>query len=317
MKPIGGFFELENYHIDEYYPDLIKLNTSRNAFEYILRAKKYKKVWLPWYTCDVMLESISKLNISHEFYHIDEFLEPVFDEKIAEDECFVYTNYFGLKNKTVDKLAASISNLIVDNAQAFFAKPLSGIDTIYSVRKFFGVPDGGYLQTNVFMPEKPEQDISYKRMLHLLKRIDLGPEESYTDFVATDKSMENQPIRSMSQLTEKLLSNINYERAKQVREKNFLYLHDKFKETNKLSIDTDDLCGPMVYPYLVYNEDLKKHLIDNKIFVATYWPNTFDWCTENMWEYKLAKYLVPIPIDQRYGINDMEHILQIISTYKI
>ena len=71
----------------------------------------------------------------------------------------------------------------------------------------------------------------------------------------------------------------------------------------------------MVYPYLVYQERLKKHLIDNKIFVATYWPNTYEWCAEDMWEYKLAKYLVPIPIDQRYGISEMDVILGVIDTF--
>ena len=38
-------------------------------------------------------------------------------------------------------------NLIIDNAQAFFAKPLLGIDTFYSPRKFVGVSDGGILAT--------------------------------------------------------------------------------------------------------------------------------------------------------------------------
>ena len=84
MKPIGGFFELESYHGKEYYPELIKLNTARNCFEYILRAKRYKKVYLPRYTCDVMLEPINKLGIGYEFYSINESFDPIFESNLSQ-----------------------------------------------------------------------------------------------------------------------------------------------------------------------------------------------------------------------------------------
>lgn len=41
--------------------------------------------------------------------------------------------------------------IILDNTQSFFQKPISGIDTIYSCRKYFGVPDGAYLSTNILL----------------------------------------------------------------------------------------------------------------------------------------------------------------------
>ena len=61
------------------------------------------------------------------------------------------------------------------------------------------------------------------------------------------------------------------------------------------------------------NSLLKKRLIDNKIFVATYWPNVLEWCKEDDIEYKLCKSIIPIPIDQRYGKEDMNRILEIIQ----
>jgi hypothetical protein len=316
MLPIGGFFELESFQAKEYYPGLTRLNTSRNAFEYILRAKNYKKVWLPYYTCDVMLEPIKKLGIEHEFYLIDEKLDPVFDGLLEKEECFVYNNYFGIKSETASSLAKKHTNLVIDNAQAFFSPPINGVDTIYSIRKFFGLPDGGLLQTDARLSMPLEQDISYARMQHLLQRIDLGPEKSFPLFVSTDKSLENNPIRKMSALTERLMGNINYTQAKEIREQNFAFLHENLGMSNNLHIDTYSLGGPMVYPFLPYKDGLKEYLIDKKIFVATYWPNTFDWCTEDMFEYKLAKYLVPLPIDQRYGLDDMKRILDEISTFK-
>ena len=73
MKSIGGYFTLELPHNTggELYPEAIRLNSGRSCFEYILKARGYKKVWLPYYTCDVMLQPILKNGIDYEFYHID------------------------------------------------------------------------------------------------------------------------------------------------------------------------------------------------------------------------------------------------------
>ena len=51
----------------------------------------------------------------------------------------------------------------------------------------------------------------------------------------------------------------------------------------------------------------------NKVFVACYWPNVLEWCAESDLEYKLAKQIIPIPIDQRYGVEEMEKIIRIIN----
>lgn len=145
---IGGYFELELNNGQEYHQNAISLNTGRNSFEYILRAKQYKKVYLPYYTCDVMVEPIQKIKIDVEFYFIDEFFQPKFDfSRIRDDEVFVYNNYFGICDEQVNKVAAECKNLIIDNSQAFYSLPLPGVDTFYSPRKFFGIPDGAYLYT--------------------------------------------------------------------------------------------------------------------------------------------------------------------------
>ncbi|HOA81592.1 MAG TPA: hypothetical protein PKK61_11105 [Defluviitaleaceae bacterium] len=40
MKEIGGYLELDEFIDNEYYKDLIRLNTGRNALIYIIKAKK-------------------------------------------------------------------------------------------------------------------------------------------------------------------------------------------------------------------------------------------------------------------------------------
>lgn len=311
MDAIGGYFELELPKGEEYHKNALRLNTGRNAFEYILRAKQYKKVYLPYYTCDVMLEPIEKLELEVEFYHIDENLLPLFDySKVKITEVFVYTNYFGVCDNNVDKVAQQCKNLIIDNSQAFYSKPLKGIDTFYSPRKFFGVPDGAYLYTNTLLDDKIETDISYQRFEHLLGRIDIGAEEFYSSFRNNDISFRNQPIKKMSKLTQRLLSSIDYKSVAESRKQNFEYLDSKLSKNNLLNLNLSSNSVPLVYPYHVdLGAELKKKLIDNKIFVATYWPNVSKWTKDTALENKITKDLIILPIDQRYNLDDMFYII--------
>ena len=316
MEEIGGYFELELRKGKEYHQNAIRLNTGRNAFEYILRAKSYTKVYLPYYTCDVMLEPINKLNLKCDFYPIDSTFNPIFDfSLIKENDVFVYTNYFGICDGQVKIISKKCKNLIIDNSQAFYSKPLPGIDTFYSPRKFIGVPDGGYLYINDKWSIEIEQDISYSRVKHLLGRIDLGAERFYESFKRNESLLKGQPIKLMSKLTRCLLESIDYDDIAKKRQYNFNYLHSVLKDDNKINIRLDLKKGtvPMVYPFLIDNgQKLKKKLIENKIFVATYWPNVFEWANIESFEYKLAKYLLPLPIDQRYNEKDMQTVVNLL-----
>lgn len=306
-KAIGGYFELELSKGEEYHKGAIRLNTGRNAFEYILRAKQYKKVYLPYYTCDVMLEPIEKLVLEVEFYHIDENLLPLFDySKVKDSEVFVYTNYFGVCDNNVDKVSQKCKNLIIDNSQAFYSKPIEGVDTFYSPRKFFGLPDGAYLYTDTLLKDELETDISYQRFEHLLGRIDQGAEKLYCTFKSNDDSLINQPIKKMSKLTQRLLSSIDYESIAESRKQNFEYLRTKLSNTNLLSLNLTSNSVPLVYPYLVDSGvELKKKLIENKIFVATYWPNVLNWTDTKSFESQLTEKLLSLPIDQRYNKSEL------------
>lgn len=310
MEPIGGYFSLELQRHEEYHKDAIKLNTGRNCLEYILRSRKYAKVYIPYYTCEVILEPFQKLGVEYEFYHINLDFEITDDIHLQNNEALLYTNYYGLKQRYAESLAKRYGQqLIVDNTQAFYANPLEGIDTFYTCRKFFGVPDGAYLFTDKPLDIELEQDISYERMIFLTKRIDLGAEAGYQDFREQSHLLCNQPIKRMSKLTEQLMQSIDYGWAAKRRKDNYNYLHEFLKDSNLFQITLDDDAVPMVYPFLSTQERLRYNLIQNKIFVACYWPNVLDWCTTNDWDYQLAESLVCLPIDQRYGENDMKRII--------
>lgn len=313
MEPIGGYFSLELPRHEEYHKDAIRLNTGRNCLEYILRVRQYKKVYIPYYTCDVVLEPFKKLGVPYEYYHVNIHLEIRDEIALKADEALLYTNYYGLKQRYVEQLAAKVGNrLIVDNTQAFYAKPAEGIDTFYTCRKFFGVPDGAYLYTDKQLDVELEQDQSYERMLSLTKRIDLSPEAGYQDFRDTSKALVGQPIKRMSKLTQRMMQGIDYEAVAQRRRANYQMLHETLGKENSRELPLEDDAVPMVYPYLVPVKGLREKLIENKIFVARYWPSVLECTTQDDIDYLLAYQMQPLPIDQRYGKEEMKQIIETI-----
>ena len=312
MEAIGGYFSLELPQREEYHKNAIRLNTGRNCLEYILRVRGYKKVYVPYYTCEAVMEPINKLGIPYEFYHINMHLELSYDIHLNYDEALLYTNYYGLKQRYTEELAQKYgSSLIVDNTQAFFARPLSGIDTFYTCRKFFGVPDGAYLYCDAVNADGLELSTSYDRFEHLLKRIDLSAGEGFGAYHENEDKLVHQPICIMSRLTQRLMQSIDYDDVAKRRRANYKLLHKALGEENNLKLTLDEDAIPMVYPFFSSDEGLREKLIENKIFVARYWPNVLEWTTKEDLEYLLACQMQPLPIDQRYGMDDMKKIIEI------
>ena len=52
MKEIGGYIEVEYYKGKMLYDDGVKINCGRNALEYIILAKKIKRILMPRFMCD-------------------------------------------------------------------------------------------------------------------------------------------------------------------------------------------------------------------------------------------------------------------------
>lgn len=313
MRAIGGYFELELPRYEEYHKDALRLNSGKNCLEYILRCSNYTKVYVPYYTCEVVYKPFEKLNIEIEFYHINIHFEIAHEIHLKPGEALLYTNYYGLKQRYVEKLAQRYgSSLIVDNTQAFFANPIERIDTFYTCRKFFGVPDGAYLYSYAQLNEEFEQSISFDRTDHLLKRIDLTASEGFGNYHKNEELLEQKPIQKMSKLTQRMMQGIDYKTVAQRRRANFQMLHEALGKENNLELLLEDDAVPMVYPYLVPVKGLREKLIENKVFVARYWPNVLECTTTNDIDYLLAFQMQALPVDQRYGDEEMNRIIDII-----
>ena len=66
---------------------------------------------------------------------------------------------------------------------------------------------------------------------------------------------------------------------------------------------------------VIYHLKSNPKLIENKIYIPQWWKYILSMGVSNNFERKLSKYLLPLPIDQRYNDIDMEFIANIIIKY--
>ncbi len=309
MKEIGGYLELEDFKGEEYYPpDAVAVNNARNGLLYLIKVRNIRKLYIPFYLCDSVSGLCEREECPCDFYPIHEDFTPAFEYCLQEGEYLYVVNYFGrLDDVKILALKAQYKNVILDNVQSFFHQPLNGIDTIYSCRKFFGVPDGGYVVTDARLPEELPVDVSKDRMRHVLGRYEgISASDFYIDFKANDYSFKALELRKMSRLTHNLLKAIDYETVRRRREENYTFLADNLKAVNRLP-DIRPI-GPYMYPFYCQNGmEVKKMLVSRKIYVPTLWPNVLE-CNCPL-ERDYAENILPLPCDQRYDVNDMLYMV--------
>lgn len=310
-KEIGGYIELDTYRLPMLHDGAIALNCGRNALAYLIRAKKIAKVYLPKFICDSVIGVCQREGVDISFYRIDLSLKPVIDFELQMDEWLYLVNYYGqLSDDKIKAYKDRYHNIIVDQAQSYFQLPLNGVDTLYTCRKYFGVPDGAFLYTDQKPDEAFPQDESFERMHFLLGRYERTASEFYSEYVENNHFFENEPIKYMSKLTCNLLHAIDYSNVKQTREANFRYLHQSLKSVNQLKIDC---VGTFMYPLLIDNGAVvRKKMQNEKVYIPTLWPSVFNICAEADTEYKMAENILPLPLDQRYCVQDMDIIISFI-----
>lgn len=317
-KEIGGFFELELNKKINNFDNYILLNSASNSIRCIIRAFGIKKIHIPYYTCPIVFDTIQQEGCEIEKYHINDNFLPT--RSFDKNDYILYTNYFGVCSKNVEVLSKKYNNLIIDNAQAFFSPIFNVLAQFNSARKFFGVADGSFLYIKsekyknkiLKLLKNTGNDTVYERALYLLKRLDTTASNAYNDFIKSDNHLQQSDIYKISKLSKSILETIDFKQVRQKRINNFNHLHNNLKDLNnlKINLQKDDI--PMTYPLLIYNNEIKEILIKNKIYIPTYWK---DLNLNNLdYEYILTNYLLAIPLDQRYEIEDMDRIANIIMT---
>lgn len=300
----------EYYSFDE--ARQIRLNSGRSAIIYAILDGNFSKVWLPLYCCKSVVDAIKDHGIPFEFYHIDENMNPL-GVTVESGDLLVWINYFGIYTSKVDDLISNYKNVLIDNTQGFFTAPREACYNVYSCRKFIGVPDGAYLIGKDLHHIDLERDLSYRTMSFLVRSMEEGTNAAYPDSLINEERIEDDGLKRMSVFTERVLKSVDYDYIKTKRRQNFSYLHQELEGMNELSIDMGEDV-PMIYP-LLCEKDLREYLVSKKIYIPQWWKWVIDQ-KPNKFEERLCKKLLPLPIDQRYSIEDMKYIANLIRDYE-
>ena len=313
--PIGGFFELELPKQKElYHRNAIALTTGRACISWILKKERPSIIYLPFYTCNALFEPIEKQGIKVIFYAINEHLDPITLPKLKNDEFFIYINYFGIKNNTCKKLIQKYNKqVIIDNTHNFFHCGYENIYSFTSARKYFGVPDGAYLYgSNIDNIDniKRNKNISIN---HNVKRLEKEYDLAYKYYVAAEAKFTSK-IQRISLISEKILDSIDYKMVKIKRIRNYKFLHKHLSTSNCLNVNINNIETSFCYPFLPKDLIPKAFFHAKKIFIPTLWPDIEKRKYEHFqFEKDFAQRLLPLPIDHRYNLNDMQRIVTVVK----
>lgn len=316
MKAIGGFFEIERELSvpRECHPAAYALSSGRGAFRAILERVQPRRVLVPFYTCDALLEPLRLLQIPFSFYELDASLIPREEFAVAPGEYAVVINYFGLKSDEVLSLAQRWGRqLILDNSQAFFDGPCAEAYSFNSARKYFGVPDGSFLYSpeplSLSLPENT--DISLE---HLLKRSAGDLPGAYLAFQAAEARV-NSDVKGMSLHSRSTIHRIPHSWVQDRRRTNFLQYDRAFAELNTISVPLSPRAVPFCYPFLPGMRIDRRLLHQQGIFVPTFWPELAQRAETGFdIERRLAKDMLPLPVDHRYDADDINRVIKAVAS---
>lgn len=320
-EAMGGYFELELSRGHHPYPQAHAYNSARSAFQALLLARRNRRVFMPFFLCSVMQDAARSAGVEVVNYSLTQRLELQRLPSLDEEDALLYVDYFGLKTDYIKSALVERyrEGLIVDNSQALFCAPFNGIASLYSPRKFTGVPDGGWLVNAPPTLERPTAEPSASRFDALLGRLSDGPEAHYSDFLESEHLLGLEGVRAMSRATYRLLDSIDYASVRTRRIANFSQLHEALARFNAATWIPAEPSAALCYPLLMRDatqaSGLRDALLKERIFVPCYWREVLDNAAAPGLERDLCARLLPLPIDQRYGAEQMNRMTVLIRNF--
>lgn len=292
------------------------LNSGRAALEVLLRnlPRRPRCVWVPRFICDTVTEPIRRLGLPLRRYRCDAQMLPLHPLEAGEEEVLLLVNYFGMADERLDAAASHHPGpVLVDATTALYApRPDAAAGIFYSFRKFLPVADGGLASACYPLHTLPsEADDSSERMRFLHLRAEQGAHAAAAAAQEAENSL-SAPAKRLSPQTRALLSGIDIRRAGERRCANYRRLHTALAPLNRLSLPDTPPSAPMCYPFVSAIPGLRDSLIDSGIALPLYWPEVIESTAAHETENRLARTLLPLPLDQRYNEADMERLLGLI-----
>ena len=327
IKTIGG---VRGFSLGAGNPESVEIlsptnglySNARSALYALTQVCHWRRIWLPSFICDTVLRPFEKAGIVFDFYPVDRTLALDFTEvPIEEGDAVLLISYFGVPTDASHYalLKAKGACVIEDLSQAVYSAPNKLADfSVYSLRKFFAVPDGGVVVSNGAEVNWPyESSGERSELLRGIEALagrslfDAGLSDSkewVSDFQNSEAAL-TADLFPMSLFTRaQVAGSIDFENDKTQRIKNFDYL---LSELPEISLIQDRNRGvPLGFPIVTSNRDeMRQALFEQDIYPPIHWnlegvvPSEF---TES---HKLSSQIMTIPCDGRYGLKDMQRVV--------
>lgn len=316
MEEIGCHFKLEKLNGNHYHDTDLLLSSGRNCLRYIIRERKIKTLYIPYFLCESLSEVCELENVNITYYHIDEKFLPINlgDFKLNDSSYLYLVNYYGIVGEEIKKITKEYKYAIVDNTHDFYDKSDYNADVIYNYRKYFGVPDGACIVgSNLNVNSNYCIGKSLNKIIEIVSRDETGEFFHYPTFYDADKYFKNENLQYMSNFTNNYLNAIDYNQILKIRLENYKILLKNLSKYNELNLDSKQ--PNFMYPLFVSNGDLlRKYLKENNIYSVKLWANVA-WNGSSEKEKNLSDNMVLLPIDQRYSEKEMHYIIDKINEY--
>lgn len=303
-----------------------------------------RTVLIPAYTCQTVITPFEEARWTCLYFNILKDLRIDLGHLCNQVEkhhptLLVVHPYFGMDlNENETTFIQSIRNqgvkVVVDLTQCIFSEqkfPFADY-IVGGYRKWFPIPDGGYMVANADSPHSKQLeenepfvtrqiDAMYLRGQYFqnedqrTKQISIRLSKS-ADHVAE----KNITPHRMSALSCNLLEKEDKQANQQRRISNFRYLFDNIKNSEKYVLVCSDkslvTTAPLYFTLYVENRrDLQMKLAKESIYAPVIWPVE----DENVLISEEVRYiydhLLAIPIDQRYDGQDMQRVVDVINNF--
>lgn len=243
---------------------IIKLNLARNCIKYLIKAYGINEIFIPYYTCQTVWTSAKEVGCKVKFYHINKNFMPSID--FPSNAFILYTNYYGLCTQNCKTLAQKYPNIIIDNAQAFYAPQGIGLANFCSLRKFFPVTNGAYLYNKNLLDKNFSKDT--------LNLAQANAQNNFEKFVYNELQLNKEKeIMTISDRVEAQISNFDFVNDKKIRKQNFQEYEKYLKSFNNITLKMDFDEIPYCYPFSPNTKEVKTKIAQSDLTLIQLWKN--------------------------------------------
>ena len=362
QKEIGSNFWLSPHEVNTDYAlpqsispsifgcvgsDFVWMSTGRSATALVIKTieernpRINKTVCLPPFTCHTVFEPFIEAGYRVVTFPIGEDLMANDTEiiKYALDNnagIVLFHKYFGFDTirdlgKTNTELRSHNIITIEDTTQSLYSSfvPSHADYCVASIRKWCGVPDGGFAVCREgnfnIRPTEYDKKLGFAKVEASLQKHNwiingIGDKETFLkkyreaeDILNTQNNFHTINPLSLAIQFHQLDTN----RLKERRRKNFLTLLSSIKNINGIKPVFNSLSEevvPLYFPIYCMDRNATQTLLaQNDIFAPIVWPKA-DNCPEICQEAEeIYNHILCIPIDQRYDTDDMERIVNVLK----